>query len=62
MKNIVDGVTDEQSANEAVKTIPAMEHVLTSKKEASAMLNAKAQSLGLKFNPKALRYESVKEA
>lgn len=62
VKNIVDGVTDEQSANEAVKTIPAMEHVLTSKKEASAMLNAKAQSLGLKFNPKALRYESVKEA
>lgn len=62
VKNIVDGVTDEQSANEAVKTIPAMEHVLTSKKEASAMLNAKAQSLGLKFNPKTLRYESVKEA
>ena len=62
VKNIVDGVTDEQSANEAVKTIPAMEHVLTSKKEASAMLNAKAQSIGLKFNPKALRYESVKEA
>lgn len=62
VKNIVDGVTDEQSANEAVKTIPAMEHVLTSKKEASAMLNAKAQSIGLKFNPKALRYESAKEA
>ena len=62
VKNIVDGVTDEQSANEAVKTIPAMEHVLTSKKEASAMLNAKAQSIGLKFNPKSLRYESVKEA
>lgn len=62
VKNIVDGVTDEQSANEAVKTLPAMEHVLTSKKEASAMLNAKAQSIGLKFNPKALRYESAKEA
>lgn len=62
VKIIIGGVTDEQSANDAVKTIPTMEHVLTSKKEASAMLNAKAQSIGLKFNPKALRYESVKEA
>lgn len=62
VKIIIGGVTDEQSANDAVKTIPTMEHVLTSKKEASAMLNAKAQSIGLKFNPKALRYEAVKEA
>lgn len=51
VRSIVDGVTDLDSANAAVKAIPAMEHVLTSKREASAMLNTKAQSLGFKFDP-----------
>lgn len=46
---IINGVTDAESANAAVMTIPGMDHVLTSKKEASAMLKAKADSLGLKY-------------
>lgn len=49
VKSILDGVTDIQSANAAVEIIPQMEHVLTSKKEASAMLRAKTDSLGLKY-------------
>lgn len=46
---IINGVTDAESANAAVMTIPGMDHALTSKKEASAMLKAKADSLGLKY-------------
>ena len=46
---IVDGVTDIESANAAVATIPGMEHALTSKKEASAVLKAKTDALGLKY-------------
>lgn len=49
VKVIVDGVTDIESANAAVETIPTMEHALTSKKEASAMLKAKTDALGLKY-------------
>lgn len=51
VKVIVDGVTDIDSANAAVATIPTMEHALTSKKEASAMLKAKTDALGLKYTP-----------
>lgn len=46
---IINGVTDAESANAAVATIPGMNHALTSKREASAMLKAKADSLGLKY-------------
>lgn len=49
VKVIVDGVTDIESANVAVATIPTMEHALTSKKESSAMLKAKTDALGLKY-------------
>lgn len=46
---IIEGVVDIDTANKAVEYIPNMEHALTSKKEASAMLKAKADALGLKY-------------
>ena len=53
---IIKGVTDAESATKAVQAIPDLPHALTSKKEASAMLKAKAESLGLKFDGKAKAY------
>ena len=46
---IIDSVVDAETADEAVRTIPELDHALTSKKEASAMLKAKTDSLGLKY-------------
>ena len=46
---IIAGVTDVESANAAVQSIPNLEHALTSLKEASTMLKAKTDSLRLKF-------------
>lgn len=48
--DIVDSVVDIESANAAAKSIPALEHVLTSKKEALVMLKAKTDALGLKYS------------
>ena len=49
IRKIVDGVTDAQSATQAVELIQQLDHALTSKKEASALLTAKTGSLGLKY-------------
>lgn len=49
VKGMVEGVTDQDSANACLKAIGGMEHALTSKKEAGMMLNTKANSLGLKY-------------
>lgn len=50
VRNIVDGVTDAESANSAVEIIMGLDHALTSKKEASALLTAKTGALGLKYS------------
>lgn len=47
---IVDGVVDVQTANVAVEAIQNIDHALTSKKEASALLTAKTSELGLKYS------------
>lgn len=46
---IINGVVDIETANAAAVQIPALEHALTSKKEASAMLKAKTDALGIKY-------------
>jgi hypothetical protein len=51
VRQMVDSVVDIDSANRAVADIPNLAHALTSKKEASAMLKAKTDSLGLKYTP-----------
>ena len=50
VKEMVEGVTDVDTANACLKTIGSMEHVLTSKKECGKILNDKAKSLGLTFS------------
>ena len=47
---------DMDSANLALDTISNLDHALTSKKEAGAMLNAKAKELGLKYSKEAGAY------
>ena len=49
-KEMVEGVTDADSANSCMKAIGAMEHALTSKKEAGKILNDKCKTLGLRFD------------
>lgn len=46
---VVDGISDPTSANDAVTYIQAMDHVLTSKTEASSLLMSKAREIGLKY-------------
>ncbi len=57
---IVEGVVDVESANAALQILPDLNHALTSKKEAAAMLNAKAFELGLKFSQKDKGYYDPK--
>ena len=56
IREIVDSVCDIDTANVAVKKIPILEHALTSKKEASAMLKAKTDSLGIKYSQETRGY------
>ena len=49
VREMVNTVVDIETANRAAKDIPTLAHALTSKKEASAMLKEKADSLGLKY-------------
>jgi len=52
VKGIVEEITDAETANMAADTIKNLEHALTSKQEAAAMLKAKTDSLGLKYTRK----------
>lgn len=47
---IVDSIKTVDDANAAVKSIPKLEHALTSKKEASALLSDKAKELGFAWD------------
>ena len=59
VKEIIDSITDAASATKAAADIPALEHALTSKKEARAMLTAKTKELGLTWNTKAKEYQAA---
>ena len=50
VKDMVEGVTDADSANACLKAVGGMEHVLTSKKEAGKILNDKCKALGLTYS------------
>ena len=58
---MVDSVKDIESANRAARDIPGLAHALTSKKEASALLNEKARSLGLTYSKSAGAYIAKEE-
>lgn len=49
VSEILESVVDAETANVAAKSLPALDHALTSLKEASAMLKARTDTLGLKY-------------
>lgn len=49
VREIIEGVFDTETATAAAQAIPALNHVLTSKKESSALLKSKTDALGLKY-------------
>ena len=55
-KAIIDAIKTAEDATAAVESIPKLEHALTSKKEASALLAAKAAELGFTFDKKEKKY------
>ena len=57
---ILSGVTNLDELNAAYASIGALDHALTSKKEAGVKLNAKAKELGCVFDKAAQAYK-VKE-
>ena len=56
VRTCVENVVDIETANVAAETIRGFEHALTSKREASVMLKAKTDSLGLKYSKEAGSY------
>lgn len=59
IKEEIELITDETSANDFVSRIDAFEHVGSSKAMAGQLLNAKVKSLGLKFNKEIKKYEAA---
>ena len=53
---IIDAIQTTEDANAACEQIQQMDHALTSKKESSAMLAAKAKALGFTFDKKTKKY------
>lgn len=56
---IIDAITTADEATAAVESIPKLNHALTSKREASALLAAKATELGFTFNKETKKYQEV---
>ena len=54
---IVDGVETPEDVSDAAKSIKALNHALTSEKEATALLKAKLAALGIVWNKQAKQYE-----
>ena len=62
IKEMVEGVTDIDTANVCLNAIGAMDHALTSKKEGGALLNNKCKKLGLKYDVPSKKYISAGDA
>ena len=59
VREIVNEISNAESANTAAKAIMSMDHALTSKSEASALLKEKTAALGLKWSRDAGGYVSA---
>lgn len=55
-KAIIDSITNAEEATQAAQYIPTMNHALTSKRETSSMLGAKAKELGLVWDKEQKKY------
>ena len=58
VRNALDAVTDAQTATDAASYVASLTHVLTSQKEARALLKEKTDSIGLKWNKETGKYEA----
>lgn len=61
VSKIVDAIATVEDANAAVASIQALEHALTSKKEASALLAAKTKAIGLVWDKENKTYKKAGE-
>lgn len=58
VRDALDAVTDAQTATDAASYVASLTHVLTSQKEARALLKEKTDSIGLKWNKETGKYEA----
>lgn len=56
VRDTISTIEDLEALNNAAAYIPAMDHVLTSRKEAAVLLNEKAKALGFMFSKEAGAY------
>lgn len=56
VRQMVETITDAESANRVVSDVKALEHASTSMKESSKMIDEKAKSIGLRYSKSALAY------
>ena len=59
IRTAIDAIQNAEDANAVAKSIPDMQHALTSKAEASAMLKEKTRSLGLQWSALANSYVPI---
>lgn len=59
VREIVNAIQSAEDANSAASALPNLNHALSSKREASALLNEKARSLGLKWDAESKSYKAV---
>lgn len=59
-KAIIDAIKTVEDANAAVDFLPNLDHALTSKKEVSALLAAKATELGYLWDKESKKYKEAK--
>ena len=58
VRDALDAVTDAKTATDAASYVASLTHVLTSQKEARALLKEKTDSIGLKWNKETGKYEA----
>lgn len=58
VRDALNAVTDAQTATDAASYVASLTHVLTSQKEARALLKEKTDSIGLKWNKETGKYEA----
>jgi hypothetical protein len=59
IKKVVDGVTDAESANNAIPQMKAIKHVLTSETEGKTLFKAKIEALGIAWDRATKLYKKV---
>lgn len=59
VREVVAAIQTAEDANAAAAALPGMNHALSSKREASVLLNERAKALGLKWDPISKSYRGI---